>query len=69
MGNRSRVLRQGEHEIKFIFVWDKLMEIFKYQIVELPMYTKGRLLLELIDMSIFDFLIGNMDRHNFQRFE
>ncbi|XP_055300430.1 extracellular serine/threonine protein CG31145-like [Sitodiplosis mosellana] len=39
------------------------------KIVESAMYTEGRLLLELIDMSIFDFLIGNMDRQNFQTFD
>lgn len=41
---------------------------FKVKITE-PNFSSGNLLSELIDMSIFDFLIGNMDRHNYQRFE
>lgn len=32
-------------------------------------FDTGNLLMELIEMSIFDFLIGNQDRHNYQRFE
>lgn len=32
-------------------------------------FSDGRLLLDLIDMAIMDFLMGNMDRRNYSLFE
>ena len=29
-------------------------------------YEKGRRLLDLMDMAVFDFLMGNMDRHHYE---
>ncbi|XP_042200936.1 extracellular serine/threonine protein kinase FAM20C isoform X2 [Callorhinchus milii] len=34
-----------------------------------PPYDKGTRLLEVIDMTILDFLMGNMDRHHYETFQ
>lgn len=33
-----------------------------------PPYDEGRRLLDIIDMAVFDFLTGNMDRHHYETF-
>ncbi|XP_040190580.1 pseudokinase FAM20A [Rana temporaria] len=37
-------------------------------IKELPPYSNPQRLLNIIDMAVFDFLIGNMDRHHYEIF-
>ncbi|KAG7267933.1 hypothetical protein CRUP_013268 [Coryphaenoides rupestris] len=34
-----------------------------------PPYDRGTRLLDVMDMTIFDFLMGNMDRHHYETFE
>lgn len=35
---------------------------------DIPPYDSGRRLLDLMDMAVFDFLMGNMDRHHYETF-
>uniref|UniRef100_A0A8B9SQZ5 FAM20 C-terminal domain-containing protein n=1 Tax=Anas platyrhynchos TaxID=8839 RepID=A0A8B9SQZ5_ANAPL len=39
------------------------------QVRQTPPYDRGRRLLDLIDMTVLDFLMGNMDRHHYETFE
>lgn len=36
---------------------------------EIPPYNEGRRLLDLMDMAVIDFLMGNMDRHHYETFK
>ncbi|XP_017888126.1 extracellular serine/threonine protein CG31145 [Ceratina calcarata] len=36
---------------------------------EIPPYHEGRRLLDLMDMAVIDFLMGNMDRHHYETFK
>lgn len=33
---------------------------------EVRPYNQGRRLLDVMDMAVFDFLMGNMDRHHYE---
>nr|XP_033819103.1 extracellular serine/threonine protein kinase FAM20C [Geotrypetes seraphini] len=39
------------------------------EVKQTPPYDSGTRLLDVMDMTIFDFLIGNMDRHHYETFE
>lgn len=36
---------------------------------DIPPYDEGRRLLDLMDMAVLDFLMGNMDRHHYETFK
>ncbi|XP_028311411.1 extracellular serine/threonine protein kinase FAM20C isoform X2 [Gouania willdenowi] len=39
------------------------------EVKQTPPYDRGSRLLDIMDMTIFDFLMGNMDRHHYETFE
>ncbi|XP_056609692.1 extracellular serine/threonine protein kinase FAM20C [Triplophysa dalaica] len=39
------------------------------EVKQTPPYDRGMRLLDIMDMTIFDFLMGNMDRHHYETFE
>ncbi|XP_048186691.1 extracellular serine/threonine protein kinase FAM20C [Perognathus longimembris pacificus] len=39
------------------------------EVKQTPPYDRGHRILDIIDMTIFDFLMGNMDRHHYETFE
>ncbi|XP_068192610.1 extracellular serine/threonine protein kinase FAM20C isoform X2 [Antennarius striatus] len=39
------------------------------KVKQTPPYDRGTRLLDIMDMTIFDFLMGNMDRHHYETFE
>ncbi|XP_062388231.1 extracellular serine/threonine protein kinase FAM20C [Sardina pilchardus] len=39
------------------------------EVKQTPPYDQGTRLLDVMDMTIFDFLMGNMDRHHYETFE
>ena len=41
--------------------------VAEHEIVrEVKPYHKGRRLLDVMDMAVYDFLMGNMDRHHYE---
>ncbi|XP_031666902.1 extracellular serine/threonine protein kinase FAM20C [Oncorhynchus kisutch] len=49
-------------------VWEKDPD-YCDTVKKTPPYNKGTRLVDLIDMTILDFLMGNMDRHHYETFE
>ncbi|XP_062999731.1 extracellular serine/threonine protein kinase FAM20C [Elgaria multicarinata webbii] len=39
------------------------------EVKQTPPYDRGTRILDIMDMTIFDFLMGNMDRHHYETFE
>ncbi|XP_062443944.1 extracellular serine/threonine protein kinase FAM20C [Rhea pennata] len=39
------------------------------EVKQTPPYNSGTRILDIMDMTIFDFLMGNMDRHHYETFE
>ncbi|XP_053132416.1 extracellular serine/threonine protein kinase FAM20C isoform X2 [Hemicordylus capensis] len=39
------------------------------EVKQTPPYDRGTRVLDIMDMTIFDFLMGNMDRHHYETFE
>ncbi|XP_034566871.1 extracellular serine/threonine protein kinase FAM20C [Notolabrus celidotus] len=39
------------------------------EVKQTPPYDRGTRLLDVMDMTVFDFLMGNMDRHHYETFE
>lgn len=38
------------------------------EVQQKPLYASGPLLLDLLDACVFDYIIGNADRHHFELF-
>ena len=47
-------------------VWETDPSYCENVVKKTPPYNAGRRLLDLIDMAVLDFLIGNMDRHHYE---
>ncbi|XP_071797423.1 extracellular serine/threonine protein CG31145-like [Asterias amurensis] len=50
-------------------VWEQDPAYCERVVMNKHPYKTGRRLLDLMDMCVFDFLIGNMDRHHYETFE
>ena len=50
-------------------VWETDPTYCDKVVKKLSPYDEGRRLLDITDMAILDFLIGNMDRHHYETFK
>ena len=50
-------------------VWETDLTYCDTVVKKSPPYDSGRRLLDLMDMAVLDFLIGNMDRHHYETFK
>jgi len=50
-------------------VWETDLTYCDAVVKHSPPYDSGRRLLDLMDMAVLDFLIGNMDRHHYETFK
>jgi len=53
----------------FVCRWEYDAEHYCSDVRRTPLYETGPLLLDIIDTCIFDFIIGNADRHRYEVFE
>jgi len=51
------------------FRWEYDAEHYCGDVRRTPLYETGPLLLDIIDTCIFDFIIGNADRHHYEVFD
>uniref|UniRef100_A0AC34Q557 FAM20 C-terminal domain-containing protein n=1 Tax=Panagrolaimus sp. JU765 TaxID=591449 RepID=A0AC34Q557_9BILA len=49
-------------------VWQQDMRFCTWKVKEQKQYAHGRKILDLVDLHIMDFLIGNQDRHHYESF-
>ena len=49
--------------------WEYDAEHYCSDVRRTPLYETGPLLLDIIDTCVFDFIIGNADRHRYEVFE
>uniref|UniRef100_A0A7E4V719 Fam20C domain-containing protein n=1 Tax=Panagrellus redivivus TaxID=6233 RepID=A0A7E4V719_PANRE len=49
-------------------VWQENMDFCRDTVKTNPQYAHGRKLLDLVDLHIMDYLIGNQDRHHYESF-
>lgn len=65
-------LRIATHSRRSTAAWQATPNETTYcrdRVRNIDTYAHGRRLLDVIDLSIFDFLLGNQDRHHFETFE
>ncbi|CAJ0966280.1 unnamed protein product [Ranitomeya imitator] len=69
MSNTFRLYGPGTTNSSLIFVtrWE-VNPFFCDSVKQLPPYNNTHRLLAMMDLAIFDFLIGNMDRHHYEIF-
>lgn len=52
-----------------VFLSSKFHILESFQVKDIHPYSEGRRLLDIMDMAVFDFLTGNMDRHHYETFK
>ena len=52
-----------------VYRWEYDAEHYCGDVRRTPLYETGPLLLDIIDTCVFDFIIGNADRHHYEVFD
>ena len=66
---RDRISACQHHWVVYICRWEYDAEHYCSDIRRTPLYETGPLLLDIIETCIFDFIIGNADRHHYEVFD